>query len=298
MDIKSSLLQIIKEENIFENEPLSSHTSFKIGGNADFLVMPENEEELISLIKYLKKDNINFSVIGNGSNLLVNDDGYRGVIIKTSGSFNKITVSGNIVEAQAGALLSKIAVICRDNSLDNFSELSGIPGSIGGALTMNAGAYGREMKDVVKTARILTDKGEVKTLLNSELNLSYRHSIISEENYIVLSVTLELPYGNKEEIADKMREVTKKRVGKQPLEFPSAGSTFKRPCGYYAAQLIEEAGLKGFRVGGASVSEKHSGFVINDNNASFKDVIELTDKIKEKVKEKYNVDLELEVKIL
>lgn len=298
MDIKTNLLKIVKEENIFENEPLCTHTSFKIGGNADFLVMPESEKEVISLIKYLKKDNINYAVIGNGSNLLINDAGYRGVIIKMSGCFNKITVSGNIIEAEAGALLSKIAVICRDNSLDNFSELSGIPGSIGGALSMNAGAYGREMKDVVKSAKVLTEDGEVKILSNSELDLSYRHSIISYKNIIILSVALELPYGNKEEITDKMREVTKKRVSKQPLEFPSAGSTFKRPEGYFAAQLIEEAGLKGLRVGGAVVSEKHSGFVINDNNASFKDVIELTDKIKDKVKEKYNVDLELEVKIL
>lgn len=298
MEILKELKKITDEKNIFINEPLKKHTSFRIGGNADFLVIPESKEEILKILSFVKANNIPYFIMGNGSNLLVSDEGYRGIIIKLAGGLNKIKVNGDSLYVEAGAIMSKISSVCVNNSLDGFCELSGIPGTFGGAVYMNAGAYGREIKDVLTDITFIDENGDVKTITADDAKLSYRKSIFSDRNAVILSGNIKLEKGNKEEITLKVREVTKKRNDKQPLNYPSAGSTFKRPEGYFAAKLIDDCGFKGYSVGGAKVSEKHSGFVINYDNASFNDVIKLTEDIKKGVKEKFDVDLELEVKIL
>ena len=236
--------------------------------------------------------------MGNGSNLLIADEGYRGVVVKLAGGLNNIEIKGDIVYIEAGAIMSKISSVCLKNSLDGFCELSGIPGTFGGAVYMNAGAYGREIKDVLIDVTFIDEDGTVKTIKADEAQLGYRKSMFTNSSKIILWGHIKLEKGNQEEISLKIKEVTKRRTEKQPLNYPSAGSTFKRPEGYFAAKLIEDCGLKGCRVGDAMVSEKHSGFVINCGSATFKDVIELTDHIKKEVKEKFNVELELEVKII
>ena len=298
MEILNELKRITDEKNIYKDEPLKKHTSFRIGGNADFLVIPESKEEILLILSLVKKNKIPYFVMGNGSNLLVSDDGYRGVVIKLAGGLNEIRINGENVYIEAGAIMSKISSVCVSNSLDGFCELSGIPGTFGGAVYMNAGAYGKEIKDILSDVTFIDEDGEIRTITADEAQLSYRKSIFVNSNKVILWGNIKLEKGNKEEITLKVREVTKKRNDKQPLNYPSAGSTFKRPEGYFAAKLIEDCGFKGYTVGGAMVSEKHSGFVINYDNATFDDVIKLTDDIKKSVKEKFNVDMELEVKIL
>ncbi len=296
MDIKSELKNICSDVRL--NEPMSKHTSFKIGGPADILCIPESTDEVIKLIDYFKKSSINFIIIGNGSNLLVSDLGIEGAVIKIGSAMSSIDVNGEEMTVEAGALLSKTANVALSHSLTGIEAISGIPGTIGGAIYMNAGAYGTEIKDVIKEATFVDENGDIKTYLGNDLGLEYRKSIFTDKNNIILSCVLSLKKGDKEEISQKMKEYTKQRTSKQPLSYPSAGSTFKRPKGYFAAKLIEDCGLKGYSIGGAKISELHAGFIINYNNATTKDVLDLIEYTKEKVFEKFGVKLEPEVKII
>ncbi|MBQ4110647.1 MAG: UDP-N-acetylmuramate dehydrogenase [Clostridia bacterium] len=294
----NKLLEVVSEDKIFINEPMKKHTSFKIGGNADYLILAKNATEIINVISLCKKEKIPFFIMGNGSNLLVSDRGISGVVIKTAGALNSITVNGDEIIVESGVMLKKIANTALEHSLTGFEELSGIPGTVGGAVYMNAGAYGREFKDIVVSVKYIDENGNICEKKNSELDFYHRHSVFTDTKCVILETVLKLEKGNKDEISDKMKEITKKRKDKQPLEYPSAGSTFKRPVGCFAAALIEEAGLKGRAVGDAEVSVKHSGFVINKGNAAAADVLELIDIIKDTVKKKFNVELELEVQIV
>lgn len=278
-------------------EPMKRHTTFRAGGPADWFVIPETADELKAVLSACRKAGEPWYVVGNGSNLLVSDAGVRGVVIHT-GRFDRLEVSGKSLRAGAGVLLSKAAGEALKNSLAGLEFAAGIPGSVGGALVMNAGAYGSEMRDVLKSVTVLTESGQVKTLPAKELELGYRTSSILRNHYLVLEAELSLAEGDPEAIHGRMRELAERRREKQPLEYPSAGSTFKRPAGYFAGKLIEDAGLKGFSVGGAEVSEKHAGFVINKGNAAAADIYSLCMEVKRKVFEQTGVALELEVKLL
>ncbi|WP_347714253.1 UDP-N-acetylmuramate dehydrogenase [uncultured Parvimonas sp.] len=281
------------------DEPLKNHTTFQIGGKCIALIEPKKVEDIIEAIKICRENNLKFFVIGNGSNLLVPDDGYNGVIIKIKSEFSNIQVEGECLIAHSGAKLSEVYTVAYENSLTRFEFASGIPGTIGGAIFMNAGAYGGEMKDIVESVEVLDlDNYEVKELKNEELDFSYRKSIIQRKNYIVLTIKLKLKKGNKEEIKAVYEDLREKRNSKQPLNFGSAGSTFKRPEGHFASKLIEDAGLKGYHINDAWVSEKHSGFIINKGNASYKEVMELIEYVQKVVFEKFEVKLETEVRIL
>lgn len=283
---------------VIYNEEMKKHTTFKIGGPVDAMIIPENENEMIDAVKILRANNIDFMIIGNGSNLLISDKGIRGVVIKTGDEFNDIKVKGDKIFCQAGALLSKISNIALKNDLKNFEFASGIPGSIGGAMVMNAGAYGGEMKDVVMKVRALDKEGNIEEYTNKEMNFRYRNSRVWDEGLIVLAVELALEKGDYREIKEKIDELTCKRTSKQPLEYPSGGSTFKRPEGYYAGKLIDDSGLRGIRYRGAMVSEKHCGFVINVDNATCSDVLHLIDVVKKVVRDKFGVELEREIKLI
>ena len=281
------------------DEPLKNHTTFQIGGKCIALIEPKKVEDIVEAIKICRENNLKFFVIGNGSNLLVPDDGYNGVIIKIKSEFSNIQVEGECLIAHSGAKLSEVYTVAYENSLTGFEFASGIPGTIGGAIFMNAGAYGGEMKDIVESVEVLDlDNYEVKELKNEELDFSYRESIIQRKNYIVLTIKLKLTKGNKEEIKAIYEDLREKRNSKQPLNFGSAGSTFKRPEGHFASKLIEDAGLKGYHINDAWVSEKHSGFVVNKGNASYKEVMELIEYVQKVVFEKFEVKLETEVRIL
>lgn len=297
-EIINEIEKLLGYENVLINEPMKNHTTFKIGGLCDVFVKPTTVEQVKEVVKLLQDNDINYYIVGNGSNLLVSDEGYRGVIINLFNNFSDITVKDDIITANAGALLGKIGHVALDNGLKGFEFATGIPGTLGGAVVMNAGAYGGEMKDVLVSATVLTKDGDIITLSNEELELSYRSSIIEKNGYIVLSADIKLSKGDKDEIKALISELATRRRDKQPLEYPSAGSTFKRPKDNFAGKLIMDAGLRGYSVGGAMVSEKHCGFVINKGNATCKDVIELTDNVKQKVKEQFGIELELEVKKL
>lgn len=292
------LTNIIGKDRIFCDEPMSRHITFRVGGPADFFVTPKTKEEVRDVIRVCKEAGMPYYIIGNGSNLLVSDAGYRGVIIQIYKEMNEVTVEGNLVKAQAGALLSGIAAKALAAELTGFEFASGIPGTIGGACVMNAGAYGGEMKDVLESVTVLTGEGEILELRRDELELGYRTSVIAKKGYIVLGAVMKLEHGESEKIKAYMDELKEKRVTKQPLEYPSAGSTFKRPEGHFAGKLIEDAGLRGFQVGGAQVSEKHCGFVINRDHATAADIMELMRQVQIRVKENSGVDLEPEVKRL
>ncbi len=293
------LILTCPKEHVKTNESMQEHTSLHIGGNTDYLVMPITIEEIKAVINLCKNDNMPYYVIGNGSNLLVSDSGYRGVIIKLGEEFSNITVqNGNLIIAQAGILLSKLASVAADYSLAGFEFASGIPGTLGGAVTMNAGAYDGEMKHCLVEAKVLTETGEVLVLNNQELELGYRTSILQKNHYILLEATIGLSKGEEEKIRQRMKELNGMRRDKQPLDKYSAGSTFKRPEGYFAGKLINDAGLRGYQVGGAAVSEKHCGFVINKENATAKDFLILIDDVVRIVEEKFGVKLEPEVKFL
>mgnify|MGYP001008954565 FL=1 len=281
------------------DEPLKNHTTFKIGGNCIALIEPREVSDIVETIKICRENNIKFFVIGNGSNLLVPDEGYNGVIIKLKGEFSTIQVEGEYLIVNSGAKLSEIYTVAYENSLTGFEFASGIPGTIGGAIYMNAGAYGGEMKDIVESVEVLDlDNFELRELKNEELEFSYRKSIIQRKNYIVTTIKLKLQKGNKEEINAVYEDLRERRNSKQPLNFGSAGSTFKRPEGHFASKLIEDAGLKGYHINDAWVSEKHSGFVVNKGNASYKEVMELIEYVQNVVFEKFGVKLETEVRIL
>lgn len=290
--------RIVPADRIKTEEPMSRHTTFRVGGPADFFVSPGTVEEIQGILALCKEEKIPYYIMGNGSNLLVADKGYRGVMIEICKEMNQICVEGEAVRAQAGALLSAVANKALAASLTGFEYAAGIPGTLGGACVMNAGAYGGEMKDVLSEVTVLTPEGEVRTLAKEELELGYRTSVIAKRNYIVLEAEIQLKSGAKEEICSVMEDLKERRVSKQPLEYPSAGSTFKRPEGYFAGKLIQEAGLRGFTVGGAQVSEKHCGFVINKDHATAADITELMRQVSAKVGEQFGVTLEPEVKRL
>ena len=292
------LNNVIAKDSILTDEPMSRHTTFRVGGPADFFVTPKAKEEVRDVIRICKEAGMPYYIIGNGSNLLVSDAGYRGVIVQIYKEMNEVKVEGDLVKAQAGALLSGIAAKALGAELSGFEFASGIPGTIGGACVMNAGAYGGEMKDVLESVTVLTGEGKIIELSRNELELGYRTSVIAKKGYIVLGAVLKLERGDGEKIKTYMDELKEKRVTKQPLEYPSAGSTFKRPEGYFAGKLIEDAGLRGFQVGGAQVSEKHCGFVINRDHATAADIMELMRQVQIRVKENSGVDLEPEVKRL
>ena len=292
------LNNVIAKDSILLDEPMSRHTTFRVGGPADFFVTPKAKEEVRDVIRICKEAGMPYYIIGNGSNLLVSDAGYRGVIVQIYKEMNEVKVEGDLVKAQAGALLSGIAAKALGAELSGFEFASGIPGTIGGACVMNAGAYGGEMKDVLESVTVLTGEGKIIELGRNELELGYRTSVIAKKGYIVLGAVLKLERGDGEKIKTYMDELKEKRVTKQPLEYPSAGSTFKRPEGYFAGKLIEDAGLRGFQVGGAQVSEKHCGFVINRDHAAAADIMELMRQVQIRVKENSGVDLEPEVKRL
>lgn len=297
-NIYDKVVDIVGEENVHTDEPMSRHTTFRIGGNADYFVKPGNADEVAAVIVVCREYNIPYFILGNGSNLLVSDDGYRGMIINIMDNMDSVTVDGRIITAQAGAMLVRVSVMARDNALTGLEFASGIPGTIGGAVYMNAGAYGGEMKNVVKTVRAIDEYGRIYELDSEKMDFSYRHSIVEERKLIVLEVTLELEHGSREAIDDRMKELAEARRSKQPLEYPSAGSTFKRPEGYFAGKLIMDAGLRGYSVGGAQVAEKHCGFVINKGGATASDVVELIRDVQHDVDDKFGVTLEPEVKIL
>lgn len=299
--IEYKLISILGSDNVIKEANMSSYTTFRIGGIADYVVTPENEEQLAKLLHLIKEENVDFVVIGNGSNILVSDNGFDGIVIQLGDKFSSFVIkdkdeSGVYVDVTAGMRLSRLGNELAAGSIEGFEFATGIPGTIGGAVMMNAGAYGGEIKDIIKSARVMDFDGNVKELSRDELELGYRTSIIAKKNYIVISAVFDLKKGDREKIKSNIKELALKRREKQPLEYPSAGSTFKRPEGYFAAKLIEDAGLKGLSVGGAQVSEKHAGFVINKKDAKAIDVIRLTDEIKEKVYDKFGVKLELEIK--
>ena len=279
------------------NEPMKRHTSFRAGGEAAWFAVPETVQELKAVISACKKADTPWYVVGNGSNLLVSDKGFPGVIINTA-KFDKLETDGVTVIAGAGVLLSKVASVAYKAGLKGLEFAAGIPGSVGGACVMNAGAYGSEMKHVLKTVTVLKEDGEVATLPAEELELGYRTSVIPKRGYLVLEAEFSLEEGNQEEIKSVMNDLASRRKEKQPLEYPSAGSTFKRPEGHFAGKLIEDAGLKGFTVGGAQVSEKHAGFVINKGGATASDIYTLCKEVEQKVQEAFGISLEMEVELL
>jgi len=293
---KQLLKEGINEKDILLDEMMSKHTSFKTGGNADIFVKAYSIDEIKSVLKISKENNIPLFVLGNGTNLLVKDEGYRGIILQIK--LEEINIDGIKVIVQSGvknAILSKKLL---DNSLTGFEFASGIPGTIGGAIKMNAGAYGSEMKDIVEQVTYMDFDGNLHTISNLECEFEYRHSRFFNEQAIILEVKLNLEKGNKSEIEEKISELLKQRKEKQPLEYPNAGSTFKRGENYITAKLIDECGLKGYTIGGAQVSEKHAGFIINKNNATSKDILDLIEYVKTKVKEKTGEDIKLEVEII
>jgi len=297
IDTLSLLREILPKENILADEPMSSHVSFKTGGKAKYFVMPSNSCEVISLVDTLRKNGQKYMVIGNGSNLLVSDFGFDGTIISIGKNMSDISVDGEVLSAMAGALLSRIASVALKNSLKGFEFASGIPGSLGGAIVMNAGAYGGEIKDVVTETEYIAGDGSIRTLVGDMHCFGYRKSAFTKDD-VILSSKLKLSKGNASDIKSLMDDLNFRRRDKQPTEYPSAGSTFKRPEGYFAAKLIDDAGLRGFRVGGAMVSEKHCGFVINYKNATSSDVFRLMKEIKKTVYEKFGVTLEPEVRFV
>lgn len=291
------LAEILPEKNIYINEPMNKHTTFRIGGSADVLVTP-GVSETAEVLRLCKNHDIPVTIIGNGSNLLVGDQGIRGVVIEFGRSAEEIVIQGEQMHVTAGTMLSKAANEAAANGLSGLEFAAGIPGTVGGAVVMNAGAYGGEMKDVIRTVTVLTKEGEKQTLTLEELDLGYRHSCIPENNYIVLSAELSLQKADTEQIRTVMADLRERRVTKQPLEYPSAGSTFKRPEGYFAGKLIQDAGLRGYQVGGAQVSEKHCGFVINKGDATARDVRQLITDVQKKVYEEFHVQIEPEVKMI
>ena len=292
------LESIVAAENILLEEPMHKHTTFRVGGPAEVFVTVENKEQLEKIIKYLNLVERPYFILGNGSNLLVGDKGYRGVIIRLGGEFNTLKTEGTLLTAGASVLLSAAARAAMENGLTGMEFASGIPGSIGGGVKMNAGAYDGEMRQIVESVQVMYKDGSILDLDNETMEFGYRNSVIKNRPYVVLQVSLRLQPGNREEILARMNELAARRKEKQPLEFASAGSTFKRPEWYFSGKLIMDSGLRGARIGGAQISEKHCGFVINDGTATAADIAELIQEVSETVKEKFGVTLEPEVILL
>lgn len=297
MSIFKTLAGITGEKNVILNEPMKNHTSFRTGGEADIFVSPDSIKSLKDVIKLFRENDIPFYIFGNGSNMLVSDRGIEGAVIHIGNGFSSIEVKENKITSGAGAILSAVSNAALENSLTGFEFASGIPGSFGGAVFMNAGAYGSEIKNVIKSVLVLNENLELEELSKDRLELGYRSSIFQKNNYIILGGTIELETGNKDNILSEMNELNAKRREKQPLNFASAGSTFKRPEGYFAGKLIEDSGLKGKTIGGAQVSEKHAGFIVNTGTATTDDIINLMDFCKKTVYEKFGVMIEPEVRI-
>lgn len=302
--IKAAVLQrlraVLPAGRVLENEPMRLHTTFRIGGPADVVCLPESDTQVARTLAILKEENVPFYIVGNGSNLLVRDSGFRGCIVKMLHQGCEIQVDRGECRLYAGAgeTMMSIAVRCAKEGLAGMEFASGIPGTLGGTVSMNAGAYDKEMKDIVHSVRVLTPDGEIKEVLNSEMAFGYRTSAVPKNHWIVLGATLQLVSGDPAEIQAKIDDFTHRRRTRQPLEYASAGSTFKRPQGHFAAKLIDEAGMKGHAVGDAQVSEKHAGFVVNKGNASAQDVLQLMGEIQAAVKAKFGVDLAPEVRII
>ena len=297
-DFFKQLCEIAGKENVRTDEPMKQHTTFRIGGAADYFVSPQTTDQIKNIIDLCKSEAMPWYVIGNGSNLLVSDRGFRGVIIQLFKNFSDLRVEGDRLYVQAGTLLSRTAKKALEASLTGFEFAAGIPGTIGGAMVMNAGAYDGEMSQVVTTVTVVNRNGEIMELDNSTMEYGYRTSVIQNQSFVVTKVTFRLQPGDPEQIAAKMEELAIRRREKQPLEYPSAGSTFKRPEGHFAGQLIMEAGLRGYSVGGAKVSEKHCGFIINTGNATAEDVKDVIWEVQRRVKERFHVELEPEIKFL
>lgn len=297
LDLKNLFSNIYSKDEVKINALMKEHINFEVGGPADILLIPSKVEQIIESIKICKENNIPYFVIGNGSNLLVKDGGIRGVVIKLTGLTN-LEVNKEEIKADCGVMLKELSDKALENSLTGLEFACGIPGSVGGAVFMNAGAYNGEIKNVIKEAQVITSSGEIVTLSKDELELGYRTSKVMKDNSIVINATFKLEKGNKEEIKETIDDLTQKREEKQPLEYPSAGSTFKRPEGYFAGKLIQDSGLKGYSIGGAAVSSKHSGFVINKGNATAKDILDLIAYIQEEVKKQFGVELHTEVRII
>lgn len=297
--IKKSNLPIDKEKILF-NEPMKKHTTFKTGGPAECLIKIDKEESLKEILKFVNQNKIPVTIIGNGSNILVSDKGIKGIILKIQ--LEKLDIQEKNENIQiivgAGEKIGKLAQVCLQKEITGFEELSGIPGTVGGAVRMNAGAHGKEMKDIVKCVRCIDYQGNEREFSNKEMKFEYRKSRLKEENYIVTEVEMILEKGKKEEIKEKMEEYAKYRKEKQPIEYPSAGSTFKRGNDFITAKLIDEAGLKGYSIGGAEVSTKHSGFIINKGNATTQDILELVKCVEDEVYKKFNKKIELEIEVM
>ncbi len=287
----------IDKKNILLNEPMSKHTTLKIGGQAECYVAAKTICDIQKILKFVKENNLPIHIIGNGSNILVCDDGIKGIILSISLDNIEIKNENKIIVG-AGVKLGKLAQVLLQNELTGFEELSGIPGTIGGAIYMNAGAYGKEIKDVITKVIAIDMEGNKKEFKNSDLKFGYRKSIFKKEKYVIVEAELKLQKGNHDKIKEKMKQYSESRKEKQPLEYPNAGSTFKRGDNFVTAQLIDEAGLKGYTIGGAMVSTKHAGFIVNKGNATCKDVLELIDYIKSEIKKKFGIDIELEIEII
>lgn len=290
--------EIFADKNVKFDFLIKEYTNFKVGGVCDVVAFPKSPEEVIDLLKIAKEHNVPITVLGNLTNLIVRDGGIEGLVILLRENYSDIKVEGDEVTALAGATLQKTANIARDNSLSGMEFAHGIPGSVGGGITMNAGAYEGELKDIVKSVTAIRSDFEIREFSNEEMKFRYRNSLVQDENLVVLSATFKLKCGNKEEINDKMQDLMARRKAKQPLEYPSAGSTFKRPEGYFAGKLIQDAGLKGLTHGGAQISKKHSGFVINIGGATAKDIVELIETVQKIIHDKFGVEIEREVKII
>ena len=295
--IYNKLILITAEENVLVDEPLKEHTYTKLGGKADYYVTPESYEEVQKIVLFANEENIDFTLLGNGSNLIVRDGGIRGIVMNLE-KLSDIRTEGTSVISQSGAAIIEVSRHALKERLTGLEFACGIPGSVGGALYMNAGAYGGEIKDVLRSALVCTREGELRTLLAEELDLSYRRSNIPDNGYIVLEATFDLRVGNFDEIKAVMDDLTEKRESKQPLEYPSCGSVFKRPPGYYAGKLIQDSNLQGVQIGGAQVSKKHAGFIVNIDNATATEYIALIKHVQKTVKEKFGVELEREVRII
>jgi len=297
-EIIERLISIVGKENVRINEPMKNHTSFKVGGPADVLVTPVTDIQIIDVLKLCRDGQYPVYIMGNGTNLVVRDKGIRGVVVKILDKYNSIWMDGGLLVAEAGALLSNLSRFALKESLKGLEFASGIPGTVGGAIAMNAGAYNGEIKDVIYSADVIDNEFNIITLNKEELDLGYRSSIVSKKGYIVVRARFKLEHGDYEQIKSRIDNLTIRRKERQPLNLPSAGSTFKRPEGHFAAKLIEDAGLKGRRVGGAAVSEMHSGFIVNDRNGSAKDILDLIEEVKKEVQDKFGVTLEPEVKVI
>lgn len=296
--IAGLLKGVVGEGNLEVNALMREHTSFKVGGPADILVAPKSDEQLGRILNICKNEGVPFFVMGNGTNLIIRDKGIRGVVIKLFNNFSKYTAEDNIIKAEAGILLSTVSNIALEHELTGLEFASGIPGTLGGAVYMNAGAYGGEMKDVVIRTDYMDENGEIRSIYGSEHHFGYRTSVIQKTGGIVLRSEIRLIKGKRSEIKACMDDINARRRDKQPLEMPSAGSVFKRPQGYYTGKLIEDCGLRGYRIGGAEVSTKHCGFIVNTGNATADDVINLIQYIKDRVKSEFEVELQAEVKIV